>query len=90
MKVLLLMPMADGLTGPAIKYGFEQLGHIVKAVDANLWPEDSFEVACEFEPDLIFCSRTELLAEQVKQIKKEFKNIIACMWNVDTRPTMDH
>ena len=90
MKVLLLVPMADGLTGPAIKYGFEQLGHIVKAVDPRVQPmEWIFPIACEFKPDLVFCSREDILAEPVRKIKQRMK-IVACTWNVDTRPNMDY
>jgi len=81
--------MADGQTGPAIKYGFEQLGHIVKAVDAKKLPHDSYKVACEFEPDLVFCSRTQALTWKVVEIKAKFKNVIVCMWNVDTRASIN-
>jgi len=86
MKVLLLFPMADGQTGPAIKYAFEQLGHAVVFVDAKICPEDSYRAACEFKPDLVFCSRTKELTNEVMKIKSELGNsIIVCMWNVDTR-----
>jgi len=88
MKVLLLFPQADGQTGPGIKYSFEQLGHTVKAVDAKLRPGDSFRAALEFKPDLIFCSRTVALTEQVIRIRQKMK-VIACVWNVDTRTTID-
>lgn len=88
MKILLLFPMADGQTGPAIKYSFEKLGHTVKAVDAKLRPGDSYKTACEFKPDLVFCSRTTALTEQVVKIKKKM-NVIACTWNVDTRATVN-
>jgi glycosyltransferase involved in cell wall biosynthesis len=88
MRILLLFPMADGQTGPGIKYSFEELGHTVKDVDAKLRPQESFSVACEFRPDLIFCSRTEALAEQVAKIKQKMK-VIACVWNVDTRTTIN-
>ena len=88
MKVLLLFPMADGQTGSAIKYAFEQLGHEVLAVDAKLRPHDSYGVACDFKPDLVFCSRTQALTWKVQEIKAQFKNVIVCMWNVDTRNTI--
>ena len=84
MKILLLFPMADGQTGPGIKHSFEQLGHTVKAVDAKLRPGDSIRAAMEFKPDLIFCSRTVALTDQVIAIKKKMK-VVACVWNVDTR-----
>lgn len=89
MKVLLLFPMADGQTGPAIKYAFEQLGHEIRAVDARLQPHDSYKVACDFKPDLIFCSRTQALTWKVTEIKAKFKNAIACVWNVDTRHSIN-
>lgn len=85
MRVLLLFPMADGQTGPAIKYAFEQLDYEVRAVDAKLQPHDSYKAAYEFKPDLIFCSRTQALTWKVSEIKTSFKNAVACMWNVDTR-----
>jgi len=85
MKVLLLFPMVDGQTGPSIKHAFENLGHEVKAVDAKLQPHDSYKAACEFKPDLVFCSRTQALTWKVGEIKAKFKNAVACMWNVDTR-----
>lgn len=77
--------MADGQTGPAIKYAFEQLGHEIKAVDAKLQSHDSYKKAHDFKPDLIFCSRTQALTWQVAAIKARLKNAIACVWNVDTR-----
>jgi len=89
MRILLLFPMADGQTGPAIKYAFEQLGHEVYAVDAKREPENSYLVASTFIPELVFCSRTPALAEQVGQIKSRFKNTKTCMWNVDTRDTFN-
>lgn len=88
MNVLLLFPMADGQTGPAIKYAFEQLGHKVVAVDAKLRSAYSFEAACNFSPDLVFCSRTPTLTNEVIRIKRKFKDTIACMWNVDSRYTV--
>lgn len=85
MKILLLFPMADGQTGPAIKYAFEKLGHIVKAVDAKNRLNHSYNVSRKFKPDLIFCARINKLTQQVKMIKKRFPEAIACIWNVDTR-----
>jgi len=85
MKTLLLFPMADGQTGPAIKYAFEKLGHEVLAVDAKREAFNSYNVACHFMPNLVFCSRTYQLAEQIKEIKKRFKDAKVCVWNVDTR-----
>ena len=90
MKILLLFPMADGQTGPAIKYAFEKLGHEVKAVDAKLDVRNSYNASCDFKPDLVFCSRTPALTEQIIQIKAKFKDAKACMWNVDTRTTINH
>ena len=89
MRVLLLFPMVDRQTGPAIKYAFEQLGHEVKAVDAKLQPHDSYKVACEFKPDLVFCSRTQALTWKVSEIKAKFKDTIVCTWNVDTRANIN-
>lgn len=54
-------------------------------MDAKLEPENSYITACHFQPDLVFCSRTKALTEQVKMIKEKFENVITCMWNVDTR-----
>lgn len=88
MKVLLLFPMADGQTGPAIKYAFKRLGHEVLAVDAKTHPEFSHITAGEFRPDLVFCSRTKALIRQVEQIRQK-SNPIICMWNTDTRPNIN-
>ncbi len=85
MKVLLLFPMADGQTGSAINYAFKQLGQRVVCVDAKIEPQASFFTAEEFKPDLVFCSRTTELTEQVAQIKRKFTDAKICMWNVDTR-----
>lgn len=89
MKVLLLFPMADGQTGPAIKHAFEQLGHKVSAVDAKREAGNSYNIACFFMPDLVFCSRTYQLADEVKKIRNKFKDAVICMWNVDTRDTLE-
>lgn len=87
--VLLLFPMANRQTGPAIKRAFENLGHKVYAVDAKLEPRNSYAMSLQIAPDLVFCSRTRALAEQVVQIKERFPNAKTCMWNVDTRNSID-
>ena len=89
MKVLLLFPMADLQTGSAIKYAFEKLGHTVECVDANLHWIDSYTKAEQFCPDLVLCSRTYQLTEQVALIKKRFKDATICCWNVDTRSNIN-
>lgn len=90
MRILLLFPMADGQTGPAIKHAFENLGHEVYAVDAKLKSHESFLTSYWVEPDLVFCSRTKELTNQVAQIKKTFPEAITCMWNVDQRGDISH
>ena len=85
MRVLLLFPMADGQTGPAIQHAFLKLGHTVLSIDAKLEPDNSCPSAYVFKPDLVFCSRTYTLAEQVKAIQQKFPNVTVCMWNTDTR-----
>lgn len=84
MKVLLLFPMADRQTGPAIRYAFKQLGHEVVTVDAGLDWQDSYNASLRFKPDLVFCSRTKALTEQVERIKQKLNPVI-CVWNVDTK-----
>ena len=88
-RALLLFPMADGQTGPAIKYAFEKLDYAVKSVDAKLQPQASYSVAYRYKPDLVFCSRTVELTEQVAQIKRKFPDAIVCMWNVDMRENIE-
>jgi len=82
--------MKDGQTGPAIKYAFENLGHIVRVVDPKIQPIFSYNVACDFKPDLVFFSKSVLLTYPVMKIKEKFKNVIICMWQVDTRPTIEY
>jgi len=88
MRILLLFPMADGQTGPAIKHAFENLGHTVSAVDAKLAPQNSHSESLRFKPDLVFCSRTPALTDEVVRIKRDFTDAVICMWNVDTRYTI--
>ena len=90
MRVLLLFPMADKQTGSAIKHAFEKLDHVVKAVDVKNRIKHSYKIACKFKPDLVFCSRTNKLAKQVMMIKKKFPEVIACVWNVDTRYNINY
>lgn len=89
MKILLLFPMKDGQTGPAIKYAFNRLGHKVEVVDAKLSYNTSHSAALEFKPDMVFCSRTQALTEQVRSIRKDFKKAVVCMWNVDGREKIE-
>lgn len=89
MKVLLLFPMSDKQTGSAIQRAFENLGHKAIAVDAKLEPGNSHAVSLAFNPDLIFCSRTKMLTNQVLQIKKSLPNAITCLWNVDARANIE-
>jgi len=90
MKILLLFPMADGQTGPAIGHAFKQLGHQVVAVDAKFDWRNSYDASIRFEPDLVFCSRTVELTQVVRDIKRKFEKVITCVWNVDTRLDINH
>ncbi len=85
MRVLLLFPMQDKQTGYAIRDAFHQLGYKVMAVDAKIEPKESFNAAEEFNPDLVFCSRTHQLTGEVEKIKERFPETKIAMWNVDTR-----
>ena len=85
MRVLLLFPAADGQTGSAINYAFRKLGHRVICVDAKTHPDFSSSSAYHFNPDLVFCSRTYQLTDEVEKIKKRFKDATICMWNVDSK-----
>jgi len=89
MNVLLLFPVADGQTGPAIKHAFENLGHKVIAVDAKLEPQNSFLMSQQLDFDIVFCSRTKELAPEVEKIRKRLPDAKICMWNVDTRNTIE-
>jgi len=89
MNVLLLFPMADKQTGPAIKHAFERLGHRVIAVDAKLEPQNSYPMSMQLGFDIVFCSRTKELATEIVKIKKRLPNAKTCMWNVDTRKDID-
>ena len=85
MRVLLCFPLKDGQTGPAIKKAFENLGHKVTAVDAKLEPIGSFPIALTYRPDLVFCSRTPSLADEINKIKRSCMPVVTCCWNTDTR-----
>lgn len=89
MMVLLLFPMYDRQTGPAIKWAFENLGHEVYAVDAKQEPGNSYAMSLQISPDLVFCSRTKELTGQIMQIKQRFPNAKTCVWNVDTRHSIN-
>jgi len=65
MKIYLVFPMADGQTGPAIKYAFEQLGHHVKAIDARRQTNRIYENYREFSGDLVFCTKTPEVTDQI-------------------------
>ncbi len=90
MRVLLIFPMADMQTGPAISYAFKRLGHKVQTVDAKLNPERSYATAVKFRPDLIFCSRTKELVKQIWLIRGHsiewgWGEPRIAVWNVDSR-----
>jgi len=89
MNVLLLFPMADKQTGPAIKHAFEQLGHRVIAIDAKLEPKNSYLMSLQLDFDIVFCSRTAALTDEVIKIKERLPNAKTCMWNVDTRHSIN-
>ena len=90
MRVLLIFPMADLQTGSAIKWAFEQLGHTVQTVDAKLYPGRTYRAALEFKPDLIFCSRTKELTNNIAWIRSDpTLNPKIAMWNVDVRSGID-
>jgi len=89
MKVFLVFPMADGQTGPAIKHAFEQLGHEIISVDARLQTNKIYETYQEFKSDLVFCTKTPEVTNQIRNIKQKFNPII-CMWNPDARKSIDN
>jgi len=85
MKVLLVFPQQDRQTGLFIHRAFKQLGCQVELVDAKLEPHNMLPKTKSFNPNLIFCSRTIELLDQMKEIRKSFPNIITICWNVDKR-----
>ena len=89
MKVLLLTPIADRQTGPAIKYAFEQLGHIVKVIDFRKQPEEPYNACHEFKPDLVFFTKCKNLYAEIVKIRKNFKDITIAMWLFDARKNID-
>ncbi len=89
MRILLLFPMADGQTGPAIYHAFQRLKHQLKYVDAKIEPNKSYKACCEFKPALVFCSRTYQLTGEIEKIKERFRDTKICMWNVDTRTNIN-
>ena len=89
MNVLLLFPITDGQTGLAIKRAFEQLGHRVIAIDAKLEPQNSYLMSMQLDFDIVFCSRTKELAPEVEKIKKRLPDAKTCVWNVDTRHSIN-
>ena len=88
MKVFLILAMADGQTGPAIEYAFKQLGHTTEAIDARLQTNGIYEAYCKFKAELVVCTKTPEVTDQVRHIKQKFNPII-CMWNPDSRKNID-
>lgn len=87
MNILLAFPFADNRTGIAIKEGFEEAGHNVCCVDAQEQPMLLNTISREYGDDfnLLLCSRTNDLYEDVIKIKKRKKDIKTAIWNPDVR-----
>jgi len=91
MKILLCFPYSDGETGIAIKEGFENLGCKVVAVDAATQATALTMICKKYEGDfdLLLCSRTLPLYEELVKIKKYFPKIKSAIWNPDIRVPID-
>lgn len=89
MKVFLILPMADGQTGPAIKCAFTRLGHTVKEIDPRLQTSKIYEAYRGFRAELVLCSKTPEATDQLRRIKQEFNPVI-CVINVDARAHISH
>lgn len=85
MKVLLAFPILDQQTGLYIKNAFEELSCVVEVLDPKINPHTLYQLADQFQPDLIFCSRTPELLPEVKKIRVRLPGIKIACWNVDVR-----
>lgn len=95
MNIVLVFPVADKETGIFIKNAFEFLGHhVVNVLDPKRVPieEIKFKVLAtcnQMDVDMIFMSRTPILIELVKEVKKLKNRPILTFWNVDAERTIN-
>jgi hypothetical protein len=54
-------------------------------VDPKVHPKQLYPAAENYQPDLIFCSRTPELAKPVAKIRQKFHDIKIACWNVDKK-----
>lgn len=87
MKVLLVFPVGDRQTGLFIYNAFIEAGCDVCVVDANVEPNKMVTETINFNPDLVFMSRTETLYEGALTLRKEFPKVKTVCYNVDARHT---
>jgi len=87
LNIFLVFPFEDKRTGIAIKEGFEALGHRVCCVDSKVQFQDVNSIyeekECEF--DVLICSRTIEIYDQIVRIKKNHSKIKTAIWNPDLR-----
>ncbi len=91
MNVLLAFPFEDGETGIAIKEAFERTGHNVICVDAIRQYEELFFFTKQnaSDLDLILCSRSAMLYDELIKIRSAFKDIKLAVWNTDVRANIN-
>jgi hypothetical protein len=85
MKILLSFPQKDGQTGLFIKRAFTDLGCELRVHEPRVNTNSLYDMAKNFKPDALFCSRTPDLLNVIKRIKKDFPDITLACWNVDKR-----
>jgi len=83
-KVLVLMPMADGQTGPAIVNAFEELGCEVCGIDTNTEADKILDSVSTSAWDLVFCGREPALVPLINDIR-EATDVRVVVYNVDVR-----
>lgn len=89
MRIVLAFPQKDKRTGFAIRKAIRALGHTLAIVDAKTEPGRLSRVAKDMKPDLILCSRTAKLYDQVVECKKTLRKTKVACWNTDTHKTVE-
>lgn len=89
-KVLLAFPMEDKQTGLSLKRALINCDCELEICDAKVEPQTLWKKTIKFKPNMILCSRTPALLQQVLMIKSSCHEIFIVCWNVDVRRSIRH
>lgn len=89
MKIILAFPTADHHTGFYIQQELLAMGHDVRTMEPVKSFMKLYDMASEWKPDLVLCSRSGQLFHDIQDIRATMPEVGVCVFNTDSRSSLN-